>query len=348
MCTYHGWTFATDGKLVGVPGYKEAYFEELDRSQWGLVEVAQIDSYKGLVFATWDRQAPSLGDYLGDIAWYLDMTIDCCEGGTEVIGSVQKWVTNANWKFPTDNLGGDGYHFNITHGSIASLRKSQSFNRQAPIEQTRPQTPQKYRQTHWQVSPGNGHGLVYFGGDNVLDPDGKDNPRVDMKYYTQRLPEMRRRLGDVRADNAVAQQFLSIFPNFSIGGSTLRAWHPKGPGKTENWRYLVADRKAPKEVKEAIRKHQTNELGPSGNVEQDDEDNYIACTASGRMWKGRLYPANIQLKLGREQSNELFPGKAVEGHGELNQRDFYYRWSEIMGASGWSQISIKPRSYKEP
>ena len=51
MCTYHGWTFATDGKLVGVPGYKEAYFEELDRSQWSLVEVAQINSYKGLVFA---------------------------------------------------------------------------------------------------------------------------------------------------------------------------------------------------------------------------------------------------------------------------------------------------------
>ncbi|MSQ32644.1 MAG: hypothetical protein EXR59_05390 [Dehalococcoidia bacterium] len=33
ICTYHGWTFATDGKLVGVPGYKEAYFEELDRLQ---------------------------------------------------------------------------------------------------------------------------------------------------------------------------------------------------------------------------------------------------------------------------------------------------------------------------
>src|SRR5687768_8731950 len=75
MCTYHGWTFATDGKLVGVPGFKEAYFEELDRSQWGLVETAQIASYKGLIFATWDKQAPSLGDYLGDMAWYMDMIL---------------------------------------------------------------------------------------------------------------------------------------------------------------------------------------------------------------------------------------------------------------------------------
>ena len=79
MCTYHGWTFATDGKLVGVPGFKEAYFEELDRSQWGLVE-ARVDSYKGLVFATWDKQAPALADYLGDAAWYLG-SIAGPEGG---------------------------------------------------------------------------------------------------------------------------------------------------------------------------------------------------------------------------------------------------------------------------
>src|SRR3989442_688125 len=57
MCTYHGWTFSTDGKLVGVPGYKEAYFEELDRSQWSLVETAHIESDKGRVFATWDKTA---------------------------------------------------------------------------------------------------------------------------------------------------------------------------------------------------------------------------------------------------------------------------------------------------
>ena len=44
MCTYHGWTFATDGKLVGVPGYKEAYFEELDRSQWGDRKSTRLNS----------------------------------------------------------------------------------------------------------------------------------------------------------------------------------------------------------------------------------------------------------------------------------------------------------------
>src|ERR1700745_2750632 len=38
-CPYHGWSYATDGTLVGVPYFREAYHGKLDRSQLGLVEV---------------------------------------------------------------------------------------------------------------------------------------------------------------------------------------------------------------------------------------------------------------------------------------------------------------------
>ena len=41
-CPYHGWSFATDGKLVGVPYFKDAYKENLDKSKWGLPEVSQM------------------------------------------------------------------------------------------------------------------------------------------------------------------------------------------------------------------------------------------------------------------------------------------------------------------
>src|SRR5690242_1229166 len=57
MCTYHGWTYDLQGKLVGVPGFKDYYHEDLNRDEWGLIRAAQVDSYRGFVFATLDPEA---------------------------------------------------------------------------------------------------------------------------------------------------------------------------------------------------------------------------------------------------------------------------------------------------
>ena len=80
-CSYHGWTYSNDGRLTGVPNAQDAYYNQLDKEGWGLVSVAQLDIYKGLVFATFDPQAPTLLDYLGEMAWYLDCFFDRREGG---------------------------------------------------------------------------------------------------------------------------------------------------------------------------------------------------------------------------------------------------------------------------
>jgi phenylpropionate dioxygenase-like ring-hydroxylating dioxygenase large terminal subunit len=52
MCPYHGWSYTTDGTLVGVPFLKDAYGPQLDTSQWGLIQVAQMENYKGTIWAT--------------------------------------------------------------------------------------------------------------------------------------------------------------------------------------------------------------------------------------------------------------------------------------------------------
>ena len=57
-CPYHGWSYSTNGSLVGVPYFRSAYHEDLDKSKWGLIEVAQICNYKGSIWATWDLDAP--------------------------------------------------------------------------------------------------------------------------------------------------------------------------------------------------------------------------------------------------------------------------------------------------
>src|SRR3954463_1125421 len=67
MCTYHGWTYDLKGALVGVPGFKDYYHEDLNREEWGLVAAPKVDSYLGFVFASLDPEAPDLYDYLGDV-----------------------------------------------------------------------------------------------------------------------------------------------------------------------------------------------------------------------------------------------------------------------------------------
>ena len=119
-CPYHGWSYGTDGRLVGVPYFREAYHSRLDKEKWGLVEVAQLCNYKGSIWATWDPAAPSFIEYLGDFTRYLDLQLDGWdgrEGQAELLCGVQKWRVPCNWKFPAENFSGDTYH-NISHRSV--------------------------------------------------------------------------------------------------------------------------------------------------------------------------------------------------------------------------------------
>lgn len=62
VCNYHGWGFDTAGNLMGM--HEEYCYDEgdIDKSKWGLKQVAGVGSYKGLIFATFDPSAPKLED----------------------------------------------------------------------------------------------------------------------------------------------------------------------------------------------------------------------------------------------------------------------------------------------
>ena len=86
VCNYHGWAFGIDGALRGMAG--QELFDEsgMNRAEHGLHPVAQVATYKGLVFGNMDPDAPSLNEYLGDFRYYLDVILDMDEEGTEFVG----------------------------------------------------------------------------------------------------------------------------------------------------------------------------------------------------------------------------------------------------------------------
>ena len=49
-----------DGALATVPLEHDAYYDALERPRYAMHPVAKVDSYKGLVFGTFDAKAPLL------------------------------------------------------------------------------------------------------------------------------------------------------------------------------------------------------------------------------------------------------------------------------------------------
>jgi phenylpropionate dioxygenase-like ring-hydroxylating dioxygenase large terminal subunit len=323
-CAYHGWTYRSDGRLVGVPYLKEAYHSELDRDQWALAPVAQLDNYKGLYFATFDSEAPPLHEYLGEMTWYLDNFFDRREGGIEVIGGMHKWVMPCNWKFPAENFGGDSYHVQWSHLSAITT----GFNSGASIK---PQTKGSL------VSPGNGHILICFGPDDVSDPPV---PEI-LEYEKQIRPEVEKRLG---ARSSVINPIVgTMFPNFSMlraTSRTFRVWQPRGPDKTAVWSWVYTDKAAPPHVKEAIRLSGVRGFSPSGTFEQDDMDNWQECTQTCRGVMSRQLPVNTEMGLGHDRFDDGLKAWASDFRmSESNHRRFYGRWAQMMAAQSWTELT---------
>src|SRR3984885_13921041 len=119
-CPYHGWSYGLDGSLVGVQAYEKSYTPPFPKEGWGLIEVAQLATLRGTIWATWDPGAPSLDDYLGSAREGLDAGLGAWDGsdaGTELLGSPQKWIVPSNWKFVSENFAGDMLH-TVSHRSV--------------------------------------------------------------------------------------------------------------------------------------------------------------------------------------------------------------------------------------
>lgn len=319
-CAYHGWTYDTQGALVGVPSYEDFWFKELDMQQWGLAPVAQVDSYKGLIFGTLDPGAPGLREYLGDMAWCLDVILDRRDGGTEVLGGTHKWIVPANWKTAAENFGGDAYHVPRTHASAFMVRAG-----------GRPGRGPAYGESEgYQISPFAGHGMGARLVDSPQELGIGADPEV-YEYGQQVFPEVERRLGSARARMSIVHG--TVFPNFSFlsASSTIRVWHPRGPDKFEAWAWCLVDRAASPEVKDTQRRRYLQSFSPGGTLEQDDSDNWSQVTQTGRGVACRQVLLNYQMGLGHEGAHDDLPGHVGPWESDTNQRSFYRYWAKLMG-----------------
>ncbi|QHE73805.1 Large subunit naph/bph dioxygenase (plasmid) [Rhodococcus sp. WAY2] len=331
VCNYHGWSFDNAGELSGMWA-EQAYDEgDIDKSQTKMMPVAQVASYKGLVFATFDPDAPSLENWLGDFRWYLDMILDNEEGGTEFVGGCIKSEFSANWKFGVENFIGDAYHAGWTHDS-----GTRATSGGAPF-------PEIDMETSYHASI-NGHGWE-FGTEGVGDIGLLGSPEV-MDYYNKIRPKMAERLGEMRSKIFGSVASCSLFPNISFlpGISTFRVWLPKGPEAFELRTWVLVNKAMPDELKQEITKRVMLTFGPGGLFEMDDGENWSNCTTVNRGVATRRQLLHYGSGINRRIDNHpILPGTVYRGqYNDSNQRLFYQRWVDLMETKSLKDLPQRP------
>jgi phenylpropionate dioxygenase-like ring-hydroxylating dioxygenase large terminal subunit len=337
-CSYHGWTYNNQGELTGVPFHTEAYYDDLNREEWGLIAPPKLASYGGLVFACWDADAPNLDQYLGDFRYYLDATVLVGEdlGGLEPVTS-SRYAANGDWKIPAENFAGDHYHNATTHGSAykLGLRAAEFAGPQG-------------RNGPFEVAIQRGHGLGGLTtGQEPYERDLANARKIGpeaIDYIETRYAAIKKRVGST---GTVPYSFShsNIFPNFAVwGGSALRGngffiFHPRGPLAMEVRQMVIFPRQAPQILKDRA----VDELGQgghfaSGMFEQDDANNFEQVTQSTRSFVARQYPFHFGMGLRQEgkwpgrENWEIagLPGLIGPRFTEHPQRCFYAYWSDLV------------------
>ena len=320
-CTYHGWAYDLEGNLTSIPN-KDGYPPTFSAADWGLLRVPKVEVVRGLIFGTWNPDAPPLVEALGDMAWYMDAMLDRDPGGTVVVGGVHKWVLEGNWKLAAEQFATDWYHVNMSHASALMVMSPTGKGPKAEIVNT---PGRQY------VSP-NGHGAGF-----PVHPKSRFDAKTVHEWYD--YDALRERLGQARVQGPLTTGHATVFPNFSylpVNGS-IRIWHPKGTDRMEVWAWTVLDASMPDEVREAQRLYNLRTFGPSGIFEQDDGENWSEVQAISHGFITNRTALNYQMGLGSEREDGTYPGATSELYSDAAGRSFYRRWAELMNTPAWHE-----------
>lgn len=351
-CSYHGWTYANDGRLVGVPNVRTHYPEGFRKESFA-IRSARVAVYRGFVFATWDETAGALTDYLGEFRWYLDALLDVAGGEWEVYGPPQRSVLTGNWKVVTDNFAGDGYHMQTTHKAAFD----QGIYGDTLANGTLGTNDMEL--VAFNIATSNGHalraGYVLDGGRRVMDADIRDP--VYLGYPPEHWPTFTaaQTREQVRFNSRLEVAHGAVFPNCAflsvshdhvLGRQTdpltryfvWRVHLPIDARHTECLYWTLVPTTMSAEWKRRSYGFQARSQSPGGLLfEMDDFENFsrIDAAISGSVADSAPLDLTLGLGLGRPEPDFPGPGQAEEVTlSEHNQRGFYRRWSELMEVCG--------------
>jgi p-cumate 2,3-dioxygenase subunit alpha len=298
QCFYHAWTFDNQGCLVGVPG-EDAYGPGFQRSELGLKAPANAGIYRGFVFTTFNRNAPSLTDYLGGAIDYLDRAYEQGQpDGLEIVGGTHDYCMYGNWKLVVENSF-DPYHLGPTH------QRYFQFMQHLGISTIGRNDPGKAKDL------GNGHAVVEISSDVPIGRlrDDRLEPRLD---------------GEQSEGKVGYNHLMVIFPNLILINvfRMVRTVFPVAPNYVEVSAWALMPKGDSREIRRARLDNYLTFLGPGGFGTPDDAEAVESCQR-GFANNKEIEWTNVSRGITRDQPI---------GTDELQLRAFWRRWNEMMVA----------------
>lgn len=243
-CAYHGWTYATDGKLLHTPlpeGYAGCGFG-VGHDAANLRPLERVASYRGFVFASTNPDVPDLQEWFGQTRATFDNAVDRSpEGEIEITGGVLRYVHDANWKILLENVS-DNMHPMVTHQSVIQpvrvLRRDIPQDAEIPLAVTMIEPfggGYDFFDRIGHTVCGEGHS--YTGGSLSIHSEYPEVPEY--------LAAMERRYGAIRTREILSVQRHNtiVYPSMSLKCAlqTIRVYRPLAVARTvqETWTFRL-------------------------------------------------------------------------------------------------------------
>ena len=320
-CAYHGWTFRTNGELLGVT-YSDRYDESFRKEDFGLRKVPRMGIYRGFVFGSLSPVGITLDEHLGRPAKeQIDLFVDLSPvGELDVTAGVHKYGYRANWKFQIENSM-DGYHPNFVHQTFFDNIKRRTGANITGVFASHSVCLSR--------DLGNGHALLDFRPYNKANGAGLRTALPTTPSGSAYRETMVARYGKERTEEILTSggTHLLVFPNLVLIGVQIRVIRPIKIDETEVFLYPTRLKDAPEDINITRLRGHESFYGPAGGGATDDlemfERNQMGLSAQVDPW--------LYLARGLHREYEDVDGSLVgQVTDEVTQRAIWKQWKKVM------------------
>jgi phenylpropionate dioxygenase-like ring-hydroxylating dioxygenase large terminal subunit len=316
VCPYHGWSYGLDGTLRGVP-YEKGYEGVLDRAKLPLRSL-RVESYAGMIFATFRDDIEPLVDFLGPAKRWIDLFMKQGAGFPVTTLGEHKFRFPGNWKIQLENTT-DAYHFPLVHKSFLSAADSET---QASLDMM--------NNGGFVEDLGNGHSVMVMIPELIDLEDNLEAP-IPAKF-NELATELARDYSDLEVRRIVravgGSGFnLNLFPNVACSMAFFRVLQPVSVEETEIRHIAIGMKGGPAAGNRARMRIHEFFQGPMGFGSPDDAEVW------DRVQHGAQGDHDLWLMLNRGLPQEtMMPDGQRRGDvsAETGMRAAYAQWARMM------------------